>query len=49
MYLILLAVVGAALIVFLIRRSRGESLDDLYGRRGRGMYDSRRRRRLFSR
>jgi hypothetical protein len=37
-------VLGAALIVFVIRKARGGSLDDPYGRRGRprGMYDARR-------
>ena len=46
---LLLSVLGAALIVFLIRKSRGGSLDDPYGRRGHGMYDSRRGRGLFGR
>src|SRR3954452_17325755 len=46
---LILSVVGAALIVFLIRKSRGGSLDDPYGRRGRGMYDPRRGRSLFGR
>src|SRR5215203_23801 len=46
---LILSVLGAALIVFVIRKSRGGSLDDPYGRRGRGLYDSRGRRSLFGR
>jgi uncharacterized membrane protein YeaQ/YmgE (transglycosylase-associated protein family) len=40
---LILSVLGAALIVFLIRKARGGSLDDPYGRRRRdGMYRPRR-------
>jgi len=46
---LILSVLGAALIVFVIRKSRGGSLDDPYGRRGRGLYDSRGGRSLFGR
>jgi uncharacterized membrane protein YeaQ/YmgE (transglycosylase-associated protein family) len=47
---LILSVLGAALIVFLIRKSRGGSLDDPYGRRRHhGMYGPRRGRGLFSR
>ena len=47
---LLMSVLGAALIVFLIRKARGGSLDDPYGRhRSGGMYGSRRGPGLFSR
>ena len=45
---ILLSVAGASLIVFGIRKARGGSLDDPYGRRGQQGYD-RPRRGLFGR
>ena len=47
---LILSVLGAALIVFVIRKSRGGSLDDPYGRRGHGggLYGPRRGRGMFS-
>jgi uncharacterized membrane protein YeaQ/YmgE (transglycosylase-associated protein family) len=45
---LLLSVLGATLIVYLIRRSRGGSLDDPYGRRGQTGH-GRPRRGLFGR
>src|SRR5215217_2104428 len=46
---LIFSVLGAALIVFLIRKSRGGSLGDPYGRRGRapGVFGARRGRGLF--
>jgi uncharacterized membrane protein YeaQ/YmgE (transglycosylase-associated protein family) len=46
---LILSVLGAALIVFLIRKARGGSLDDPYGRRGRRGMHGHRRGGLFSR
>ena len=46
---LILSVLAAALIVFVIRKSRGGSLDDAHGRRGRGVYGSRGGRSLFGR
>ena len=43
----LLSVLGAALIVFLIRKARGGSLDDPHGRRGGQMGYGQRRRGMF--
>ncbi len=40
LYLVLIAVLVAALIVFLIRRARGGSLDDPEGRVRDNYYDS---------
>ena len=40
---LILSVLGAALIVFLIRKTRGGSIDDPYGRRRRAGYGHRRR------
>ena len=39
---LILSVLGAALIVFLIRKSRGGTIDDPYGRRGQYRYGGRR-------
>lgn len=44
---LILSVIGAALIVFLIRKTRGGSIDDPYGRHRRGPGYGPRRRGLF--
>jgi uncharacterized membrane protein YeaQ/YmgE (transglycosylase-associated protein family) len=46
---LILSVLGAALIVFIIRKARGGSLDDPYGRRRRGGVYPPRRGGLFGR